>query len=242
MAVIRSAESHAARRAVSLDLGDLARRGELMREAALAESRRIVSDAHAERERLVSNAHAAGLARGLVEGHARGLPQGREQGRREAAAAHAADLEALIANWSSALQAFERDRDDLLLDARTSVVRLAAAIASRVVKRVVELDPGVVAAQLESVLALAIRPHRLVVRVHPDDEPLARERLAALMRRLDASAHASLETDPTLSRASCVAQSPGGGVIDASVDTQLDRIVSLLLPGPQEAPDASPGG
>ena len=48
MAVIKRADAETrAHRPVSLDLGDLDRRGQMLREAAVAEAERIVREAHA---------------------------------------------------------------------------------------------------------------------------------------------------------------------------------------------------
>ena len=48
--------------------------------------------------------------------------------------------------------------------------------------------------------------------------------------------------DPKLERGSCIARTPGGGVIDASIRTQLDRIAEVLLPGDAMLDSDKPAG
>jgi flagellar assembly protein FliH len=111
------------------------------------------------------------------------------------------------------------------------VLSLALTIARRITRRVVELDRGAVEGPLEAALELIAQGTRAVVSVHPDDEAAAREALPGLMSRLDAARDALLEADESVTRGSCVVRTPGGSVIDADLETQIDRIVSALRPG-----------
>lgn len=231
MALIRQAAANtAAREAVVLDLGDLAAQGELLKARARAEADRILAAARDQREKLVRDGAADGRREGLARGVEEGRKQGAEAGRKEALAAHGERLKTLEASWGAALAAFEADRDRMLVEARQDVVRLAAAIGELVTKRALALEPGRVTDQLAAVLALLARPTRLVVAVHPDDEPIVRESLPGLAARIGAAAHVELVADTTLERGSCVARSGAGGEIDASIRTQLERISEVLLP------------
>lgn len=231
MAVLRASRDPSLATAVVLDLGDLRRQADAIRESAVAEAARILEAARAERERLVATARAEGFAAGQAEGRAAGLEQGRAEGRAEALAAHRAALDALAAKWEGVLAQFLADREHLMTQARSDLVRLAVALGRRVTRRTIAHDPGVVAAQVETVLAAAAKPTRLTVRVHPEDEALAREALPTLLARFTGVEGADLVTDASLERGSCVANTRGGGEIDASIPTQLDRIAAALLPG-----------
>lgn len=239
MALIKHADARElAREAIVLDLGDLARQGEQLRTRSRAEAESIVAKARAEREQLLAGArdegHRAGLERGLQEGRRQGIEQGRAEARAEAKAS----LDALSAAWTEALEAFAAQRDMMLLEARRDVLRLALLIAEKITKRTIRLDAGVVADQLAAVLALVTKPAGLTVAVHPDDLPRAREALPGLCERLARGSHVELIADESLAQGSCVARTAGGGVIDASIDVQLERIVAALLPG--DDPDSSP--
>jgi flagellar biosynthesis/type III secretory pathway protein FliH len=239
MALIRqSLANTVARDAVVLDLGDLVRQGEALKAKARAEADRIVAEAKAERARLVAGAAEEGRKEGLARGLEEGRRQGEASGRAEALAAAAEALKKLDARWSAALAEFEGARETMLLGARQDVLRLALAAAEMVTKRAIALRPEAAADQLAAVLGLIMRPTRLTVSVHPDDAALVREALPGLTERFAAAAHAEVAADAGLERGSCVARTGTGGVIDASVRTQLERIVEALLPGVRAVDEA----
>jgi len=237
VALIKRADSETAvYRKVSLDLGDLAHRAELMREAATAEAERIVREAHEERRRILDGAAEEGRAAGFAEGREAGRAEGREEGRRDAIAEYRAKLEAVEASWAGMFRAYEQERESLLIESRRAVIELAVAIARRVVHRTVELDPTVVEDQLRELLSLVAAPATLVVRIHPEDEPLVQAVLPAAREQLVGGIHVRLVADAAVARGSCVARTLGGAAIDASVEGQLDRLVRELLPDRQEEP------
>lgn len=243
MALIKNAiADRIAREAVVLDLGDLQRQGSLIMQQARVQADLIVAEARVERERILAGAAEQGRGEGLAIGQ----QQGREQGRTEAVAAamaeHKAKLEQVEAAWSGALAEFCAQRDVLVQRATDDVLALAIAIAERVIKRSVVVDPLVVVDQLRAVLGVIVRPTELVIAVHPEDRAVVQNALPGLLGFFTAVKHAEIVDDPGLHRGSCVARTRadaegaasgdiGGGVIDASISTQLDRIVEAILPG-----------
>ena len=232
MALVRQSEAAVMTRdAIVLDLGDLRRQAQRLIDVARAEAVRIEQDAQSDRAEIIKGADKVGFeqgyARGLEEGHAAGL----EQGTSKALAQIGGELQKLSASWATALDGFVQARERFLAEGQRDVVRLAALIASKVCKRQIELDPVIVAVQMAEVLALVLRPTRLQVACHPDDRELLTRALPTLAARTQHSVNIELVDDPTLSRGSCVARlAEGGGQIDASIDTQLQRIVDTLLP------------
>lgn len=241
------------RDAYVMDLGDLEKRGKALIESANVKAFEIVRDAKKERDRLLKTAGEEGHAAGHEDGYREGYEQGRQEGIEQARQQHAEVLGQLLTLWGDQLGAFEQRRDEMLESARVEVVELAAAIASRVVHRTIELDPSVVTTEIESVLSAITEPTRLVIRVHPDDAELARQELPSLIERFANCEHAQIVTDPSLPRGSCVAKTPSGGMLDASITTQLNRIIDAMLPnghtrgdvlgmaGDEAGPDEEPG-
>lgn len=231
MGMIKRADIEAyTRDAYVMDLSDLEKRGNALVDAANTKATQIIRDAQRERETLISSAKAEGQREGYEAGHREGHAEGLEQGIAQARAEHAQQLEEISAMWTEQLGYFEQHRDAMLEAARLQVVELAAAIAQRVVRRVVELDPSVVCDQLQAVLSSVTESTRLIVRVHPDDADRTREELPKLVDRFASCEHAQVVTDPMLEPGSCVACTVTGGVIDASIGTQLDQIISSMLP------------
>lgn len=232
MALVRQSEAAVMTRdAIVLDLGDLRRQGVRLIDAARQEAIRIEQEAQADRAQIIAGAdkvgHEQGFARGLAEGTAAGI----EKGTAQALAALAPELQRLSTGWAAALDGFVQTRERFLAEGQQDVVRLAALIATKVCKRQIELDPQVVTAQLAEVLALVLRPTRLQVACNPADRDLLSRALPGLASRAQQSLNVELVDDATLARGSCVARlAEGGGMIDASIDTQLQRIVDALLP------------
>lgn len=230
MALIRQADrSRVTRDAVVLNLADVAAQARRVEAAAADAAARIVREAANERDRLVADAAAKGYAEGLAKGRADGYAKGRDEGKAAVMAELSPRLEELQARWATALAEFEVIRERILGELRQDAVGLALLIAQRVIKRAIDADPTIVAAQLDAVAAQLAKPTRLVVRIHPDDQPVANQALPQVLARFTNVTHAELILDPTLDRGSCVARS-AGGEIDASITTQIDRIAEALVP------------
>jgi flagellar assembly protein FliH len=242
MAVIRQSQAdRIVKDAIVLDLGDLTRQGEQVRSRAKADAEAILAKAAQERQKLIISGKEEGAAKGHAEGLAKGLEEGKKQGYEAALAERRQQLDALAAGWTAALDGFEQERDRMLLEARHDILRLAVMMGERVTRRKIEVDALVVQEQLESVLSLLAQPTRLSINVNPEDEGLARESLPALMGRFSAAQHVDVRADASLTRGSCIATTAGGGILDASIPTQLDRMVQALMPGPGPAATGTSG-
>jgi len=232
VALIRHAEaSVAAKDAIVLDLGDLKRQGELLKAHATKQAERILADARRRREELMADAAEEGRRQGFAQGFDEGRVRGAEEGRSSAFKEASSALSEIANGWTGAIDGFESEREALLAEARQEVIRLSVRIAEKVIKRSIEVDPGVVERQLEAILSLVSRNARLVVSVHPDDESIIRDALPALMARFASASHVEIGVDEGLSRGSVVARTEAGGEIDASIDSQLERLASAVLPG-----------
>lgn len=236
MALIKHANTgDLARSAVVLDLGDLQRQADALLTHARVRAQQVLDEARAERARLVDGAAEAGRAQGLAQGLAEGRERGFEQGRAEALAAQREAIERLATTWEGALGAFEAQREAMLSQARRDVVRLAVLIAEKVTRRAVQLDEQAALAQIEAVLAMVLRPSRLRLAVCPDDRALVEAALPRVVQRFHNAQHVELVEDAGLERGSCVLRTTDTGAeIDASISTQIERIVTALLPPPAE--------
>lgn len=244
MALIRNALAQSlARDAIVMDLADVRVQADLIVQHATKRAEEILREAEAERKRLTSGA----AQKGHEEGHAKGLADGRKQGaalgRDEALKEHRQRLDTVQASWNGALAEFGSRREDLLLDARTSMLRLALCVAQKIVKRTIQSDPSVVLDQLASVFEMIVLPSSLTVAINPADRELVTSALPSLIAGCRTARHVEIVDEPSISRGSCrVAarrESSGGSAsgagegaleIDAAIESQLERIVELLLP------------
>ncbi len=228
MGLIRQAPHTGVSAGAVLDLADVAQEAARIVASAKLEAERILQEANAERDALVSNAydigHQMGFQKGFEEGKDRGHAEGFEQTMNELREG----FSLLDASWNEALASFRDLRATMLEEAQTDLVVLATEVAERVTKRYVELDENVAAAQLREAIGLVLDRTKLAIEVHPEDEQACREVLPKLMAEVHPDDHARLITSSELRRGSVVIRTPRG-FIDASIDTQVRRIVQALL-------------
>lgn len=112
--------------------------------------------------------------------------------------------------------------------AERAVVRLAIAIAERIVKRTVLVENEVVVRQIHEAMKRVVGVDRIRIRINPADEEFVRAHRAELLTSADAVRDLTVEVDETIERGSCVLESDAGNV-DASITTQLERIEAALF-------------
>jgi flagellar assembly protein FliH len=141
--------------------------------------------------------------------------EGEAAGRKAAEA----DLRPVLERLTRSIEEIAGLRPALLAQAEAGLVKLAVAIARRVLHREISLDPdalaGVVRAALEKVRIEEVSR----VRAHPAEAGALR---AALERTAGARGLA-VEADASLERGSLIIETSRGR-LDASVDTQLAEI------------------
>lgn len=234
MALIKNADARvAARGAIVLDLGDLKRQGDLLRQAAARDADDIVKAANRKREELIADASEEGRRRGFAQGLEEGRAAGAEEGAARAYAERAQALDALGDRMLEAVEHVEGRLGSLFVEARLDMVRLAMRLAEKIIKAALDAEPSIVESQLEAVLSLISRQSRLTVSVHPDDEHVLRKAMPRLMARFASAAHVELAPDPSLSRASVLVRTESGAVFDATIETQLQRMAAAILPTEQ---------
>ena len=226
------------RNAYVMDVNDLEQRGKATVDAANSQAQSILEMANAKRKQLVASAEADGYKKGQRDGYEQGYIDGVVNGVEDARKDRSQVLDQLTQMWTAQLDGFENQRDEMLEQARTQIVELGAMIAQRVIRRSIELEPAIVLDQMEAVLSSVTESTRLVLAVHPDDIEIAQTELSKLIERFSTCEHAQVVTDPSLSRGSCIGRTSTGGMIDASIDTQLERIVDALLPVEHDRVDA----
>jgi flagellar biosynthesis/type III secretory pathway protein FliH len=186
---------------------------------------------------------AAADDRGYSEGRERGLREGSEIGRAEglaeARAQHDEQLRTLLDRWQEALIRWEEERSSMLLPAREDVLTFAYELARKVVLKLPEFDQEIVQRQIAEAVSLLMRPSALEVLIHPDDRPFVEELLPDIVKSIHHGVHATLATDESMARGGCIVRS-GAGRIDATLETQLDRLADALLAARDASPPAEP--
>jgi flagellar assembly protein FliH len=149
-----------------------------------------------------------------------GLEQGRAAGE-QAAAAH---LKPVLERFAATIGELSARRRQLRHDAETDVVKLAVAIARRILRRELGVDPdamlGLVKAALEKIDGREIER----VRVHPADAEAVKQQL----ERALTAGRFEVAAEPRLERGAAIFETSRGS-LDASIETQLDEIERGLI-------------
>ncbi|MCS7033935.1 MAG: FliH/SctL family protein [Phycisphaerae bacterium] len=186
----------------------------------------MLAKARAEAEVIRKQAHEHGFEQGRQQGLRQGREEGTDIGRREALEEKRAELTSLFQAIRSILHQLEQSRQELLVSAANDVVRLAVAIARRVVRRVAE-QPAVLTDTLEAALKHVVGHNDVRIVIHPSQRALLLDSLKSLQLQWPALKHAELIGDSAIA--------PGGariltshGEVDATLDGMIDRIAAEI--------------
>ena len=193
---------------------------------AQAEAERIIADANARAADIESAAREQGQAAGWQQGHT----DGHDSGASAALDQHAARLRELIATFNSAAAALDDFRAQVEAAATRDAVDLALAIAARITKRQGEIDPGVLLENVRAAMNVVGRTSVTRVAVNPSQRALLEEILPQLQGDSPSLRHAEILDDKTIAPGGCRVFTSHGHV-DADLNTQLDRVITKLLPG-----------
>lgn len=199
---------------------------------ARAQADAIVTEARTQADKIRAEARKAGMEAGRSEGFQAGSEIGRKQALDQAKADFAAKHASLAGAFAAALQAFEARRRGLLSDMERDVVALAGAIASRVVKAAVEVDPSCVTGNIREALQLIADKNSLEIRLHPADLEQAQRFAKDLLSGREYES-VRFVADESVGRGGAVLRTTGGQV-DASIETQCARILDEVLAGWKE--------
>jgi len=168
-------------------------------------------------------AHRAPVAEASAKASPELAPDARQTAFREGEAAGRSaaqnEMRPLVERFARTIEELAGLRPRLREQAERDVVRLAVAIARRVVRRELTIDPQAVGGLVKAALEQLAGEERIRVRVHPEDEAAVRRALAQAGR----AASIEIQGDAALERGSAVFET-GCGNLDASAQTQLAEI------------------
>lgn len=133
-------------------------------------------------------------------------------------------LDSALAALQFAADQLHVQRDHLLDQSQHEAVQLGVAIAERLLRRTLAVQPDAVLELIRSALDWSVGSDRLRVRLHPADAEL----VASSTQPLDANREIEFLPDDTLTRGDCVVETPNGQT-DARLEVILQRIADELL-------------
>jgi flagellar assembly protein FliH len=143
---------------------------------------------------------------------------GRREGEAQGRAAALAELQPLFQKLATAIQTASELRAGLRTQAEGDLVRLALAIARRIVNRELSADPDAITGLVRVALEKVRLQEVMRVRMHPDHIEPIRAALAKI-----GGAKVELAADPVLERGGITFETTQG-LLDLSTDTQFREI------------------
>ena len=230
MPVIKSAQ--APNSVATFSMADIETHARSLLVRASQQAEQLLAAAQAEAESMKAQAHADGKAAGLDEGKREGVAQGRAEGttagKQQAFDAEKATLTAAFTALQQMTAAFDAERARVIAQAEAEVLPLALAIARKVTRRLGEVDPGVVEANVRDCVRLISDPHDLRVKVNPTQHAVVDALLPRLQQQWPRLTHVSIVTDDAVAAGGCVVNT-AGGEIDADLNRQLDRLIEEIV-------------
>ena len=184
-------------------------------EAARAEAARLIAEAREAADRIRREAQQQG------QRQARDAAQ--QQGRAELERRLATALPAL----ERAADALQREKNLHLQQCERQVVRLALAIAERVIRRELRQQPEITLDLIREALQLSASNDRVTLHLNPADYELWREALTRFTAQHHETQKVECLPDPEVTPGGCVVQTEFGS-IDQQFHAQLARIEEEL--------------
>ena len=149
---------------------------------------------------------------------------GYSQGEKAGLEAGATRAEAMLRRVSETLESLASLRVDIIRQTEHQMLQLALAIAKRILRREVALDPDLMVAMARVALDRLGDSPTAKIRLHPDDYAVIVERSEPPL----ASEHVSVVADAAVSRGSCLIESDFG-FVEAGVEAQFEAIAIALF-------------
>lgn len=221
----RAGEGHAP---VAFNVEDLHQRCEQHLEKIREQTRQLILEAHAEaaelREAAVASGHQEGLARGMAEAEAQIAARSSEQ----ATALSSQQLQTVVPALNELARLLQLEREQWRAEWESAAVRMAIAVAGRIVRRQLAADPELAREAVSAALELVAGVPRLKIHFHPDDLTTLGPFASTMLSGMSASTEVEMVASPDMERGGCLIDTDHGEV-DASLQTQLDRIADELL-------------
>ena len=199
---------------------------------------RLLAEAQREAAAMKERAVAEGMVEGRREGVARGIEEGRNIGRQQAVEEFRSQFTQAVGALTGAMTDLESSRGELEAAALEEVVALSVAVARRITKRQGVVDPAVLTENLREAMKLVVHAADVKIAIHPSQRAALEVALPALRLEIPRLGHVELSDDASIEPGGCRVYA-GGGQVDATLDEQLDRVVTDLLPDDDGA-DAGP--
>lgn len=140
------------------------------------------------------------------------------------------EMEKFIHNLDREVERVQMLMDHQVQGMGMKLIVLSTQIAEKIIQRQVELEPELIIKQIETILAEISRVKSLAIRIHPSELDLVKAHEERFLKLTQEIEKIQFVIDYSLEPGGCIVETDSGGV-DATIETQLNRIQELLLEG-----------
>jgi type III secretion protein L len=130
--------------------------------------------------------------------------------------------------WNDTLADAWKQRQDFLAKNEAELVKLAVAIAKKVIGSSIEMNPSTVLQAAQDALRSMRGGRRVTIKVNPSDEAALRDQAGTLKMLSAEVGDLVVVANPLIEVGGCIVESDLG-IIDAQIATQLTSIENALL-------------
>lgn len=215
-------------RLAAVDLADHLAEAEGVIASADRKAQQIVSQAQAKADDLNVVANQQGYDDGFAKGQEEGTQAGAEKAYQEAVARFAEQQQALIDDLARAVEQIDQVKEELSIRAEQDLLDFAVQLASKLTFAIGLTCRESAQENFKKALRMVGSKTDLTLKVHPKDCESLKRFAPSVLESLGASPTVSIVEDSSLHPGGCMLQTQQTSV-DASLETQLDELVALLL-------------
>ncbi len=214
----------------TVDLADHLAEADAAMEQTKRQVARTLVDAKQKAQHLREEARRQGYDAGFEQGHAEGVKAGYHAAHDEAVEGFRREHAQIVQVMQEATTAIDTIKEDLAIAARRDLLDLALLIAKKLTFAVGDLHRESACENLDRALRLVGSRTDLLIHVHPKDVASMEKFAESSLSHIRAAHTVKIVTDESMAPGGCKVENERTS-IDASLETQVNEIVSLLLGG-----------
>lgn len=197
-------------------------------ERAKRSAAKLIQETKTEKQQVLQEARKEGHQKGYEEGLVEGEKVGRHEAFEEATKKFDEVHVDLVQTLTKTIEQLDEMKENLRIAAERDALEFAILIARKLTFAIGDLHRDSAMENFHRALQTVGTKTDLIVRINPRDRQSLETFATALHERINESARMSLREDESISPGGCKVENESTSV-DASLDTQVEEIVDLLL-------------
>ncbi|MCH7988383.1 MAG: hypothetical protein IID46_04435 [Planctomycetes bacterium] len=207
---------------------DLRKKCNVYVEKVRHETRSMIQDARIQSESIRKEAYEQGRQSGSQQGLRDAEEQIRSRAEELADQLAVEKLKTTLPAMQAAADMLVQERDKWMAAWEEITVRLSLAVAEKVLRRKLDVEPEISTEMIRGVLELATGTPHITLKLNPEDLEHLGDHAEDVIRSMASCGKVTLIADESISNGGCVIETQHG-VINAEIENQLERIASELL-------------